>query len=422
MADGGLKSVVDNYREYPIIVVNMSDKPGGTVNTLAKSLFKKLKGNAADDPSLSVSIEDLRSGQEELPSWAITAESTGKIKRYLLNEFCLPSTEGPGFVDYLVWALRAPVRAASYLGYILRQIVGTGSKRQKARALVVMLPKMVMLTIQILAFFYLIPIISIAVIYPLRKWSLRVTILYSVVFAVLVFFATWKLFLPPLVAWVSQLTQQLLALVRHTELSFDLLFPVMATVVFGIGVSAIIGLVGVVRHVMRRADARTTVAYGAVDFAYLLDPLYSAAARGAFEKILLKAGNKKETHRLFVICERGGVLLGYEVLSHACLGKINAPVYLLTYNLELAGIRVELLAALWLLIEPTDWSRFAKTTPHELSWHHWAILPSEELILRTQFTPQDRVPQVQRKSIKSSWFKSSYSMLVDRLIALADQA
>ena len=55
-----------------------------------------------------MSIEDLSSNQKDSPSWAITAESTGKTKRYLLNESCLPPTEGPKFVDYLVWVSRVP--------------------------------------------------------------------------------------------------------------------------------------------------------------------------------------------------------------------------------------------------------------------------------------------------------------------------
>ena len=72
MGDSVLQPTVDNRREYPIVVVNMSDKPGGAVNTLAESLLKKLKGIAANDPSLSVSIESRDSSQGEAGSWSIS--------------------------------------------------------------------------------------------------------------------------------------------------------------------------------------------------------------------------------------------------------------------------------------------------------------------------------------------------------------
>lgn len=420
MSDDTLQSNVDNY-EYPIVVVSMSDQPGGTLNILARSLFKRLKDIAAHDPSLSVSIKDLDYNREESPSWAITATSPGKTKRYLLNEFCFPSTKGPKFVDYLVWILRTPVRAANYLRCRLRESMETGSRRQKVRALVGMLPKFVGLALYLFSFFYLMPLLSLTVIQPLRRWSIRMLIIYSLFIATVVVLATWKSFLPLLVAWVSQLTQQLVDLVPGIELSFNLLFPVMATIIFGVGVSIIVAFIGAVRQAIRRADERTITPYGTVDLAYLLDPLYSATASGAFEKRLLKIGNKKETKSLFVICEHGGILLAYEVLSRTCPEKINRPVHLLTHRMDLAGLRVGLRVMLWLLIEPADWSRFAMTTPYELSWHHWMDLPSEEYIYKINSTPQDRMPQVQHESIKKAWFKSSHSMLVDRLIALADQ-
>lgn len=423
MDDGTLQPTVDNCHEYPIVVVNISDQPGSKVDTLARSLFKKLKVIAAHDTSLSVSIEDIGSNQEESPSWAITATSPSKIKRYLLSEFCFPPTKGPKVVDYLVWILRAPVRAANYLRCRLLEIMETGSRRQKVRALVGMLPKSVGLALFFSSFLYVTTLISFTVIDPFRRWSLRITVLYFFLLATLVASSTWKSFLPPFVAWVSQLTQQLVDLVPGINLRFDLLFPVMATLIFGAGVSIVVFLLRATIQAIRRADEQKIAAYhGVVDFAYLLDPLYSATASGAFEKRLLKVGNKKETKNLFVICEHGGILLAYEVLSRTCPEKINRPVHLLTHKMDLAGLQVGLGAMLWLLVEPTDWPRFAMTTPRELSWHHWMNLPSEEYIYRINSTPQDRMPQVQHESIDKAWFKSSHSMLLDRLIALADQA
>lgn len=422
MPDGALESTVDNYQEYPIVVVGNSDRPGGTVNTIARALFKKLNDIAAHDPSLSVLIEDLSHNPEELPSWAITVKSPGKIKRYLLNEFCFPSTKGPKFFNYLVWILRAPIRATNYLRSRLRESMETLSRRQKVRALVGMLPKSVLFALQILSFFYLMPLISLTVIDPLRRWSLRITTLYLFLVATLVVLATWRSFLPSFIAWISQFTQQLVDLVPGIKLTFALLFPIVASIIIGGVVSIIVFLLRAIIQAMRRTGERTIATHGAVAFAYLLDPLYSATVRGAFEKMLLKAGNKKETNSLFVICEHGGILLAYEVLSRICPEKINRPVHLLTRKMDLAGLPVGLRAMLWLLVEPTDWSRFAKATPYDLSWHHWMDLPSEEYIFKINSIPQGRLPHVQRDSIKKAWFKSSYSMLVNRLITLSDQA
>jgi len=421
MGDGTLQSAVDNY-EYPIVVVSNSNQPGTTVNKITRSLFKKLKDIAVNDPSLSVSIEDLGSNREESPSWAITAKSPSKIKRYLLNEFCFPPTKGPKFVDYLVWILRAPVRTANYLSYRLRESMETGSRRQKVRALFYMLPRSVMLAFQVLAFFYLMPIISLTVIDPFRRWSLRITAIYFFFIATVVVLATWKSIVPPCVTEISQITQQLVDLVPSTKLSFNLLFPVIAAIIFGAVVSVIVFLLRATIQAVRRADERPIATHGAVTFAYLLDPLYAATARVAFEKILLKAGNGEETKGLFVICEHGGILLTYEVLSRTYSEKIHRPVHLLTHNMDLAGLPVGPRAMLWLMVEPTDWSRFARTTPYELSWHHWMDWPSEEYIFKINSISQDQIPQVQRESIQKAWFKSSQSMLVDRLIALSDQA
>jgi hypothetical protein len=421
MGDGTLQSAVDN-REYPIVVVSNSNQPGTTVNKITRSLFKKLKGIAVNDPSLSVSIEDLGSNREESPSWAITAKSPGKIKRYLLNEFCSPPTKGPKFFDYLAWILRAPVRTANYLSYRLRESMETGSRRQKVRALFYMLPSSVMLAFQVLAFFYFMPIISLTVIDPLRRWSLRITAIYFFFIATVVVLATWKSIVPPFVTEISQITQQLIDLVPSTKLSFDLLFPVIAAIIFGAVVSVIIFLLRATIQAVRRADERPIATLGAVAFAYLLDPLYAATARVAFEKMLLKAGNREETRDLFVICEHGGILLTYEVLSRRCSEKINRPIHLLTHNMDLAGLQVGPRAMLWLMVEPTDWSRFARTTPYELSWHHWMDWPSEEYIFKINSISQDEIPQVQRESIRKAWLKSSQSMLVDRLIALTDQS
>lgn len=425
MGDDAVRSTMDNRREYPIVIVNMSDKPGGAVNTLAKSLLKKLKDIAANDPSLSVSIESLDSNRGESPSWAITTKSTDKVKRYLLSEFHLPSTKGPKFADYFVWILRAPVRAAKYLWYRLCESMGTGARRQKAKAVVGTLPKIVMITVLVIvlvfSYSYLMLFMSLMVVNPLRRWRLWMVVLYLLTLVLVVALFTWKSFLPPLVLWISQFTQQLLALVHDPELSFNLLFSVTATVIFSAVVSIVVFLVGLLRRVIPKADAWMIPAQGVVDFAYLLDPLYAATARGAFEKRLLKIVNKEETQRMFVICEHVGILLAYEVLSRACPGKIDKPVHLLTRNLDLAGVRIDLPTTLWLLVEPTDWSRFASTTPCELSWHHWTPWPSKEFILKMNSAPQGRVPQVQHKLIEKSW-KSSYSMSVNRLIALADQA
>jgi hypothetical protein len=419
---------VDKYREYPIVVANMSAQPGNIVNTLARSLFKKLEAAAANDPSVSVSIENLSSNQEQPSSWAITKESTGKITRYLLNEFRVPPTEGPKFVDYFVWISRAPVRAVFYLRSILRGRLGTGPFRQKARALTTLFPRIalltVLLTVYVLIYSYVLLFISFLVVNPLRRWRLWMLVLYLLGLLLLVFRFAWQSFLPQLVVGMGQFTQGLVSLVNYPKLSFDLLFPVIATVTIAVGISIVTLLIGWLRRAVREVDAWMFTTQGAVDFAFLLDPLYAATARGAFEKRLVEVGNKKETQCVFVICEHIGGLLAYEVLSQTCPAGINKPVHLLTRNLDLAGQSIDLTMDLWLFVEPTDWSRFAKTTPRGLFWRHYSrrLWRSKEFTLRINSAPQGRVPQVQYEIVNKSRFKSSYSMVVDRLITLIDEA
>ena len=424
MGDNVPQSTLDNRHESAIVVVNMSDQPGSAVNALAKSLFRRLKSTVGDNPSLSVSIDDLSSDEKASPSWVITAESPGEIRRYLLEEFCLPPTEGPRFVDYFVWISRGPVRAVKYLSHRLHERVEAGSSWQRTTALIHMLPRIAIITAWVLSYYYLMLFISFVVAYPIRRWRLWMIVLYSLTVALLVFRFAWMSVLPSLVLRISQFTQELASIVSYRDLSFALLFPVVATVMIAAAISILTFLVGWMRRAIPKVDAWMFPTRGAVDFAYLLDPLYAATSGGAFEKRLLEAGNRKETQHLFVVCEHGAILLAYEVLSRICLGKISKPVHLMTRDLALAELPVEPSTDLWLLLEASDWPRFGKTTPCRLSWryYHRRLLLSTEFTLKVDPTPQGRVPQVECKRIRKSWFKSSYSMLVDRLIALANQS
>jgi hypothetical protein len=416
-----VESTEDSYQEYPIVIVSNSDQANTRINAVARRLLKRLSEIAAHDPSMSLSVENPSDNPEESACWAITAKSSGRSKRYLLKEFCLPSTKGPRSWDYLVWILRAPVRAANYVRSRVRESVESGSRLQKAGALVRMLPKSVIFALQILSFFYLMPLISLTVIGPLRRWSLRITTVYLLFVATLIVVGTWRSFLPSFIARIGQFTQEIADLLPGTSLTFTLLFPVIASITIGALVSIVVFILRAIIQAMRRADARTVPAHGPAAFAYLLDPLYSAAVRRGFEKMVLEAGNKKETSTLFVVCEHGGILLAYEVLSRICPEKMNRPVQLLTRRMDLAGLAVGLRAMLWLLVEPNDWLRFGRATPQGLSWHHWLDLPGEECIFKIDQIRQDRLPQVRSDSVNKAWFRSSHSMLVERLIALADQ-
>jgi hypothetical protein len=409
--------------EYPIVVVNMSDKPGSGVDTLARLLLKKLEGLAANDPSFSVAIESHGSNQAGSPSWAISMASTGKTRRCLLNEFRFPPAEGPKFLDYFLWVSRAPIRAGKYLWFAIHDSMGTGTRRQKARGLLGKLPGILMLTILVtvlvLSYSYLMLLLSYMFVIPLRRWRLGMVVLYLLALALVAVSFTWQSFLPPLVLWVSQTTQRLLILIQNPELS-NLLFPVVAAVLFGGAVSIVVFVLGLLKRIITKADAWMIPAQGVVDFMYLLDPLYAATARVAFEKRLLELVNQQDTQNLFVICEHSGILLAYEVLSRVCPGKINKPVYLLTRSLDLGGLPIDLSTTFWLLAEPAVWPRFAKATPPNLSWHHWRPMFGGEFTLNMNWG-QRRIPAVQYESVKATAFRPSYSKLVDRLIALTHQ-
>lgn len=424
MGDSMRQSTMDNEHEYSIVVVNMGSQPGRAVNALASSLFKRLRNTAGDDPSMSVSIDDISSDQDESASWAITAESSSKTTRYLLHEFYPAPSEGPRFVDYFVWIARGPVRAVKYLRYRFHESVGTGPRWQRTMALVSMLPKTFMITAWVFSYCYILLFISFVAVQPLRRWRLWMTVLYLVAIALLVSGLTWGFFLPSLVTATSLFTQELVVLVNHPELSFALLFPVVAAVIIAVAISTLTFLIGWMRRATPKVDAWMFPTRGAADFAYLLDPLYAATAGRAFEKSFLEAADKKETHPVFVVCEHGGILMGYEVLSRVCTGKIGRPVHLMTRNLALAGLPVGSSTSFWLLVEPTEWPRFAKLTPCGLMWHYYApqLLSSNEFSLKMDSTPLGRVPQVRCERIGRSRFRSTYSMLVDRLIALANQS
>lgn len=421
VGDNVVKPTADNRREYPIVVVNTSDKPGVAVYTLARSLSKRLSDIAANDPSLSVSVKSLGSNRSGSPSWAIAAESTDNVKRYLLSEFHLSPTNSPKFTDYFLWILRTPVRAAKYLWYQSCESMGPGSRRQRTRRLVGIFLNSLLISILVPSYLYLMLFLSFVVVYPLRRLRVGMVTLYLLAITSLVVLFASKSLLVGLVLGISHFTQQLLSLANDPKLSFDLLFPVMAAAILGVAVSIVVFLIGLLRQVIPEADEWMFPAQGTVDFAYLLDPLYAAKARGAFEEMILDVVNKEETKSLFVVSEHAGILLAYEVLSRACPGKMNKPVHLLTRNFDVAGLlRINLSTILWLFVEPINWSRFARTTPSELLWHHWTPWPSNEFTLKIDSAPRGRLPHVQRKLVKTSW-KSSYSTSVNRLIALTDQ-
>ena len=100
--------------------------------------------------------------------------------------------------------------------------------------------------------------------------------------------------MPPIVVWLSQITQQLLDLVpEHDPRSPSTFYSQLSLVIITVGTSILAFLIGWVRQAIPKVDAWMFPTHGAVDFAYLLDPLYAATSRGAFEKRLLEAGDRR---------------------------------------------------------------------------------------------------------------------------------
>lgn len=410
-------------KEYAVLVINTREQQGQASEALARSLFQKLKISTAKRPSLSVSIHHVISDSVQAASLSVSIESSRSFKRCLVKEFFLPPTPGLSTGDYLLWIFRAPMRTAVYLLHklweIWREAASTG---QKSSGILRTIGEVFLIGLNTLFFVYFAPLISFIVIQPLRKMGNLALVLWLFVIVFGLVLLTWKQTLPPLVAWISQITHQLINLVPDSGVTFTIFFPVVASVFFGFALTFIIALLAkIVRWLVpnftisQERNLRTME----TPLSYLLDPVYASKVIDDFEHQLMDLNKDSNVQRIFVVCEGTGVLLAYEVLSRACRGKIIKPVYLLTRNnLSLAGFQASPVRSLWLLVDHIYWDRFSQTTPRNLSWRHLTVWPIQEYTVKLTSRSPHTIPQVQLHHENHVWFKGTNTVLIDRLITL----
>lgn len=411
--------------EYAVLVINTQEQQGQAADALAESLFNKLKKiTTAKRPSLSISIEPVISDSEQVTSWSVSIESSRSIKRCLIKEFFLPPTAGPNTRAYLLWNFRAVKRAVVYLSHKLPEIWRQAtSTSQKTLGILLGILRITAETLGVVLetifFVYLIPLMAFTVIRPLRRMGTLVFLLYLFAIVSVVVSLTWEQTLIPLIAWISQLTHQVIVLVADSDLTFDILFPVVASTVFGVALTVVFILGRIVRWIIGKWDiiqVRNPRTIG--ELSYLLDPLYAAKLRDNFERQLIDLNKAPNIQRIFVVCDHTGALLAYEVLSRACRGKISKPVYLQTRNLSLAGLSASPVRSLWLLVDSIDWGRFSEATPSNLSWYHVTGWPSREFTVKLTSRSGRGITPVELHFEKSHWYQGRNAMIIDRLITL----
>jgi len=240
------------------------------------------------------------------------------------------------------------------------------------------------------------------------------------VFAVLLI--NWEDRLIPLITWISQITNSIMDSVKDDNLTFAVLFPVLCSTVFGVAITAMVILGRVVQWIFRRLDNYFEQGNLPLikEYSYLLDPLYATKLKEDFEHQMISLNDKQDIERIFVVCEKAGILLAYEVLSQICPERISKPVYLLTRDFSLAGLFAATPdQSLWLLVDFSDWNRFSKTTPNKLFWYHFSRrLPCSEYKLRMTNLPRHTIPSVKIHLRKRYWFKKRNAALIERLSML----
>lgn len=405
---------------YGVLVINTREHQGQALNALVKSLFQQLnKTLSFRIPALTVSIHPEVSDSDQSSSWTIDIKSQHSIRRCLIKEFFFPPTTGPGTITYLLWCFQAPIRAAEYLLHKLRNIWHESSfVGQKTSAVIRIIAEAFDVVLRTSIFLYFFPLLSLVIIRPLRKMGTLATVIYFFLIIAIIVTFTWEHPLLTIVNWTSQFTHQLVNLASDSNLTFDILFPVIAGAIFAAMLTLLITLVRTARWIVRSLDRNQEANRQAiVDLSYLLDPLYAAKVRDNFESQLIDFNMDSNFQYIFVVCERTGALLAYEVLSRICPGKISKPVYLLTSNISFAGFFASPLRSLWLLVDSKDWSRFSENTPANLSWRHFTTWPSNEYSVKIISSPEHTLPKVILHSEKLYWFKGENTAIVDRIIS-----
>jgi len=407
-------------KEYAVLVINTREQQGRAADALTESLFQKLRKMLSKKTSSSVSISSAGSESEQTISWRLDIKSLRSVKSCLVEEFFFPPTPGPKANIYLCWAFRTIPRAGMYLWYRMlesrHQTTSIGKKLSTAMKLALETIDVLMQTI---FFVYVIPLTALIVIRPIRKIGALASMAFFLALFIMIVIVTWENTMLPLVSWISQLTQQIIALMPDNQLEFGALFPVLAGAIFGAILTAIIVVAPIIRWIFLKFVSDTEGNIRTMgEFSYLLDPLYAAEVRGNFERKIIDLNTSQNVQSICVVCEHTGALLAYEVLSRVCLEKISTPVYLITHKLSLAGFQVSPVRSLWLLVDPLDWERFSKPTPRKLSWYHITNWPIKKYVVRLTARSGDKIPQTQLRSEPRVWFERTNSALTDHIIKL----
>lgn len=408
-------------KEYAVLAIRSSDQRNLRSDALAESLFRRLrKLSGVKKTSSSISIHPEKCESEQVASWSVSIESSRSTKRVLVEEFILLPTDGPNALNYLLWFSQAPLRAKKYLSFKLSATWHRATTvKEKLLAIKNIGIQIFDVIVETLTISYIFALITFVVVRPLRKFSMMAYLvcIFAVLFAIVSL--TWEQTLLPLVSGVSEFTHEVVDLAADPELTFGVLYPVLAGTIFGASVTIIIVLVQIMRWIIRKYDILAEGNFSTLsEFSYLLEPLYAAKVKDKLERHLITLNSDPKIQRICVICENVGVLLAYEVLSRACKQKISKPVYLLTRNLSLAGISASPVRSLWLLIDSDDWGRFSEPSPKRLSWHHLAKRSWNKDMLNLTSPSGNRITQVQIHSEMFGYFRRSKTAFVNYLIPL----
>ncbi len=411
------------YKECAVLLISLHNQSGRAVDTLTTALFRKLNNDSRAKQSAStVSIDPIAQDSHQPSSWFLNIETTQTIKRCKIQEFIIPKSQGLSIGTFIFWTFGAALRSFKYLAFKAKDMWRDASSINRK---LLKIPKMLLSTIgtvfDTIFFYYFIPIMFINVIRVLRKISLVTYISFFLLmfFSVLLF--NWEDKLILLVAWISQTTQTIVNSLEDNQLTFPVLFPVICSTVFGAAITVVIIFGRGVQWIFQRLDIYLEQGNLRLidEYSYLLDPLYSAKLKQDFERQIISLNDTPNIERIFVVCEKTGILLAYEVLSRICQEKISKPVYLLTRDFSLAGFIASPDRSLWLLVNPSDWNRFSKATPRNLNWYHFSKrLPCNEYKLRITTLPHRIVPSVKMHFRKRYWFKRRSTALIERLSTL----
>jgi len=411
------------HKECAVLLISLHNQSGRAVDALTNALFRKLnKDSRAKQSAFTVSINSVAQDRHQSGSWFVDIETTQTIKRCTIQEFIIPMSQGLSIRAFIFWTFRAVLRSGKYLVFKAKDMWKDASSIGRK---LLIIPKMIVLTIvtglETLFFYYFIPIMSSTVIRALRKIGVVTYISFFLLIVFAALLVNWEGRLIPLVSWISQITHTIVDSLEDDQLTFAVLFPVICSTVFAAALTVIIIFGRGVQWIFRRLDNYLEQGNPRLinEYSYLLDPLYATKLRGDFERQMISLNDKPDIERIFVVCEKAGILLAYEVLSRICLEKISKPVYLLTRDFSVAGLFAAPDRSLWLLVDSSDWNRFSKATPSKLFWYHFArSWPCSEYKMRMTTLPHHIIPSVKTHFRRRYWFKRRNTALIERLSTL----